>query len=131
MLLVEADGAGIVLVDQQIEPLRGQAFRLVEQRQRRARTPMLGRDHDLVEVFRFRIDGDEADQRAVDLGQHDMGDRDQLLAPALAPPRHARIEIDMRKVMRPGAPPQLDRRLFIGGGVGAQGDVVGHVSRAG
>ena len=78
---------------------------------------MLRRHDDLVEIHRFRIDRDEADKRATLFRKHDTHDRHQLFAPALAPPRNARIEIEMRIVLLPGAPPQLDRRVFVGGSI--------------
>ena len=37
------------------------------------RSPTLRRHHDLVEITRARIDGDEADHVAVGLGDHDLG----------------------------------------------------------
>ena len=95
---------------------------------RDAGAPMFGRHHDLVEIHRLRIDGDEADQRAVALPRSRHARPAPAPAPALAPPVNARIEIDVREMMRPGAPPQFDRRVFVGGGVGAQGDCVAHRS---
>ena len=76
---------------------------------------MLGRDHDLVEIHGLGIDGDEAHHGAADFRDRDLRDRHQFLAPALAPPGDARVEIEMRIVLRPGAPPQLDRRVLVGG----------------
>src|SRR5665213_1403959 len=81
---------------------------------------MLGRDHDLVDIFRLEIDGDEADQRAVRFRQHDARRRHQFLAPAFAPPVDARVKVDFWVVLRPGPPPQLDRRVLVSGAVGPQ-----------
>ena len=120
MLFIKADGADIVLVDQQINALRRKALGLVQQGQCDVRAPVLRRDHDLVEIGRLGIDSDEAGHRAVDVRQHDAGRGHEFLAPAFAPPGHASVEVDMRIVLLPGAPPQLDGRVFVGGGVGPQ-----------
>src|SRR6476646_5420515 len=130
MLLIEADGAGIVLVDLQFEAGRREAFGLIEQRECQPRAPLFGRDHDLVEIVRLGIDGDEAGEPAVLLDDDNRRYRRQLLSPAFAPPGDARIEIDVWKVMCPGATPQLDRRVFVGGGVGAELHLIVNTGRA-
>src|SRR6478752_4331810 len=84
---------------------------------------MFGRDHDLIEIFRFRIYRDEADYRLALFGEDDPRARHQFLAPALTPPRDARVEIEMRIVLCPGASPEFDGRVLIGGCIGAEGDV--------
>ena len=130
MLLVEADGAGVVLVDEEVEPARRQAFGFIDQRAGNVRTPEFGRHHDLIKIHRLVVDGDEAGELAVDLRQHDMRDRDQLLAPALAPPGRARVEVDVRIVLRPGAPPQFDRGVLVGRRIGAEDGGVHHALSA-
>ncbi len=81
---------------------------------------MLGRDHKLIEIAALRIDGHKADQFAIALRDHNIGDRHKLLLPALAPPAKALVEVDLREMVLPGPPPQLDCRVFIGIGVGAE-----------
>ena len=80
---------------------------------------MVGIDHELVEIA-VAVDGDEAGQRAILFRDHDRGLRHQLVAPALAPPLHPRGEIDLRIGLLPGAMPEVDRRRFVGGHVGAE-----------
>src|SRR6185312_1744863 len=111
---------GVVLVDEQIDPAPREALRLVEQSCGEARSPPFGRDDELVEIQGLRIDGNESGQRALALGHHDVRRRDQLVPPALAPPSYALVEIDMRVMPRPRAPPQLDSSVLIGGGVGTE-----------
>ncbi len=67
---------------------------------------MLGRHHDLVEIKRARIDRDEADHHAVGLGDHDFGDRQKLVAPALAPPVEPLGKIKFRISLLPGPQPK-------------------------
>ena len=86
VLFVERDGAAVVLVDQKIEARRRDALAGVEQQRRDVAAPELRRDHDLVEIAALRIDGDEALDHAVHLGDQDLGLRHQFAAPALAPP---------------------------------------------
>jgi hypothetical protein len=72
----------------------------------------------LVEVHGFRIDGDEAGDCAAALRDYDVSDGCKFVAPALAPPIHALAEFDVRVGCLPSAPPQLDRRVFVGGSIG-------------
>src|SRR4249920_1443563 len=90
---------------------------------------MFRRDHDLIEIHRLWIDRDETGKRAILLCEHDMRGRHQLSAPALTPPWNTCIKIKMRIMFCPSAPPQLDRRVFVGGGVSAQrADLLAHRS---
>src|SRR4029450_14150012 len=66
------------------------------------------------------IDGDKADQIVATFRKNDLRYRDEFVAPTLAPPRQARVKIKMRVVLRPGAPPQFNRGVFIGRGVTAE-----------
>src|SRR5580704_19698275 len=61
--LVEADGAGIVLVDEQRDMSGRAAFGFVDQHCRELRTPLRWRHHELIEITR-RVDGDEAHELA-------------------------------------------------------------------
>ncbi len=54
---------------------------------------MRGADHELVEVT-FEIDRHKSDQRTGLFRNNDRRIRHQFVAPALAPPWHARGEID-------------------------------------
>jgi len=47
------------------------------------------------------------------LRDHDFGARDQLAAPALAPPREALGKIDLRIGRLPGALPQRDGGVLV------------------
>src|SRR4051794_18608493 len=60
LLDIEADGAGIVLIDLQIESAGREAPRFGKKRLGEAGAPGFGRHHDLVEITRSRIDRDEA-----------------------------------------------------------------------
>ena len=60
---VEADGAGIVGIDVELESGRRNTLCFRDQRAADARTPKLRRHHELVEIMRGRIDGDETDHR--------------------------------------------------------------------
>ena len=62
LLLVEADGAGIVGIDLQVEPGGRNAPASAISALRDVRAPGLRRHHDLVEIAGLRIDGDEADK---------------------------------------------------------------------
>src|SRR5208282_4817864 len=58
LLAVEADRARVVGVDVEVEAGRRDALGRRDQRRADARSPMLRRHHDLVEIERARIDGD-------------------------------------------------------------------------
>src|SRR6476620_7981998 len=73
LLQVEADGAGVVLIYLQIEPVRRQPLRFGEKGFSETGAPGFRRHHDLVEITRFRIDGDEAGHAAGAVGHHDIG----------------------------------------------------------
>ena len=127
--LVEGDGARVVGVDVEIEPARRHALGFGDQRHADARTPMLRRHHDLIEIERARIDGDEADHsgfsRASSLRNHDVGGGHKLTAPALPPPAEPLGEIEFRVSRLPGPQPQRDRGILVARVVAAQ-----HESRA-
>ena len=72
---VKADGARVVDIDVEIEAGRRDALGFGDQRRADAGAPMFRRHYDLVEVKRARIDGDEADHRAVGFRDHHFGDR--------------------------------------------------------
>ncbi len=116
---IEADGAGVVGVDQQRNAVRRQAFGLIDQRITQFRTPVTGADHQLVEIA-FAIDGHKSDQRAGLIGDDDRRIRHQIVAPALAPPRYARGEIDSGIGLLPGLLPQRDRGVLVVGAIGAK-----------
>src|SRR5256885_7192391 len=80
---------------------------------------MTGIDHELVEIA-FAVDGDEAGQRTVLLGDDDRGLRHQILAPALAPPVQPRGEVDLWIGLLPGAMPELDRRRLVRVAIGPE-----------
>src|SRR5258707_5257272 len=80
---------------------------------------MFRADHKLIKVA-FFVDGDEADQRARLLRDHDRGIRHQFAAPALAPPGHARGEINFGIGLLPGPLPQCDYRVFVLGAIGTE-----------
>src|SRR5271163_2410551 len=61
LLAVKVYCARIVRVDVEIESLWRDAFCFGNERRADARTPMLRRHHDLIEIERFGIDRDEAD----------------------------------------------------------------------
>ena len=107
------------LLTSSVTPPGRQAFRFIDQRGGEFRAPVIGADHELVEIARC-IDGHEPDQRVRLFGDDDRGIRHQLAAPALAPPRHARGEIDRGIGLLPGLPPQLDRGVFVLGAIGAR-----------
>ena len=117
--LVEADRAGVVGVDQQRDAIGRQPLRFIDQQGGEFRTPVIGRDHQLVEIA-CRIDGDESDQRARLFGDDDGGIRHQLVAPAFAPPVDARVEIDRWIGLLPGLEPQRDGGVFVVGAIGAK-----------
>src|ERR1700722_13704164 len=81
---------------------------------------MFRRDHELIQIARRSIDGDEADHVVLHLRDDDLGGRQELVAPALAPPVEARGEIDIRIGRLPGAQPQCDGGVFIVRPVGPQ-----------
>src|SRR5512136_558890 len=120
VLFVKTDSAKIILVDEKVEALRRKTFGFIKQGKRDVGAPMLWRDYDLVKVHRFWVDSYESGQRATSFCKHDLRYRHQLVAPALAPPGDAGVEVEMRIVLRPGTPPQFDRRIFISGDVPAQ-----------
>src|SRR5580704_5748805 len=92
---VKADGADIVDIDVEIEAGRRHALGFGDQRRADAGAPMLRRHYDLIEIKRARVDGDEADHRAVGFRNYDFGDRQKLVAPALAPPVEPLGEIEL------------------------------------
>src|SRR5262249_55448452 len=96
LLLVEADRARVVLVDQEIESSRRDSLRLIDKGGGERRTPRFGRNDDLVEIAGAWIDRHEAEQRAIALGDGDDRGWDELVAPALAPPFYPGCEIDLR-----------------------------------
>src|SRR5262249_31086419 len=53
----------------------------------------------------------------------DLRARHEFFAPAFAPPWDASVEIEMRIVLRPGAAPEFDRGVLIGGRIRGGGDV--------
>ena len=101
-------------------PCGDSALGFGDQRRRDAAAPGFRRHHDLVEIEGARIDGDEADQLSVGFGHRDGRGRHQLVAPAFTPPVEPRGEVDLRIGELPGAAPQLDRRVLVGGHIGAQ-----------
>src|SRR5258705_6012459 len=60
LLLIEADGAGVVLVHLQIEPAWREPPRFGDKRLGDTRAPGFRSHHDLVEIKRFRVDRDKA-----------------------------------------------------------------------
>ena len=62
MLLVEADGAGVIGVDVKVEAAWRDAFGLIDQRGRDTAAPGFRRYDDLIEIERAGIDGDKPDQ---------------------------------------------------------------------
>src|SRR5260370_28424189 len=86
---------------------------------------MLRTDHELVEIA-FGVDGDEADRRARLLRDHDRGIWHQFATPALAPPGHARGEINFGIGLLPGPLPQCDYRVFVLGAIGTELKRCGH-----
>ena len=62
--------------------------------------------------------------RAGLFGDDDRGVRHQLVAPAFAPPGHARVEIDRGIGELPGLEPQRDRGVLVLGAIGAKRETV-------
>src|SRR5262245_5368794 len=120
LLLVEANGPHVVCVDVQIEAAGRYPLGFGDERGRHALALDLRCHHDLVEIEARRIDGDETDQHVVRFGHRDRRHRHELVAPALPPPIDPRVKIDPGIGELPGAPPQLDRCVFVGGRIGAQ-----------
>src|ERR1700688_1255287 len=110
--LVEADGAGIVGVDEQRDALGRAALGFVDQKGCELRTPMRRGNHELIEIA-CRVDGHEACKLARSLGADDRRPGYQLATPALAPPRNPRGEIDSRIGLLPARLPQRDRGVFV------------------
>src|SRR5437867_112429 len=110
---VEADGAGVVFVDEQRDALWRDLLGFFDQQVRDAVPPLLWRNHELVEVA-LAINCYKTYQPAVEVfGDHDLGFRDEVLAPALTPPFQPRGEVDLRIGFLPSAMPELDCRCFI------------------
>ena len=63
------------------------------------------------------------------LGDDDRGIRHQFVAPALAPPRHARGEIDRGIGLLPGRRHSVDRRVFVLGAIGTEMEGGAHASK--
>ena len=116
VLFVEADGAGIILVDQQLQPAWRNSFRLIEKRHGERRSPGFRRNDDLVEIAGRRIDGDEARMSPLAFRDRDDGRRHELAAPACAPPVDAaRQNRDERRRAARWRRQRLDcRRILVG-----------------
>jgi hypothetical protein len=98
----------------------GDATRLRHQHGSDGRAPGLRRHHDLIEIAGLGIDRHETDHALVQFRDADGRRRYQFMAPARAPPVHARREIQVRIVLLPGPPPQFDRSIFVCRQIGAQ-----------
>ena len=129
--LVETDGAGVVGVDQERDLAGRELLCPVEQGGGQHGAPVIGSDHELVEVARG-IDGHKSDQGIFLFGEQDAGVRHQFMAPALTPPADPRGKIDGGIGLLPGFQPQGDRRVFILGAIGAklEGEAHGFVMTA-
>src|SRR5258705_11733212 len=86
---------------------------------------MGGADHELVEIT-FEVDRHKSDQRIGLFCNNDRRVRRQFVAPALAPPWHARGEVDGRIGLLPAALPQRDRGVLVLAPIGAQVKRRGH-----
>ncbi len=73
LLVVETQRAGIVGVDVELKPRGRERFGDGDQRRADARSPMLRRDHDLVQITAARVDGDKADDFVGRLRDHVVG----------------------------------------------------------
>src|SRR5262249_454753 len=120
VLFIKANGARIVLVDVQVEAGGRYPLGFLGGSGGDPQSPSLGRDYCLIYIEGARIDGDEAEHFPVRFRHRDRGRRYDLLAPALAPPVDPLVEIDVRVGNLPCAPPQFDRRGFIGGRIAAE-----------
>jgi hypothetical protein len=90
---------------------------------------MLRGDNQLIKVV-SGVDRDKSGQNAGLLGDNDGGIRHQLVAPALAPPRHACGKVNPWIGLLPGSLPQLNRCVLVLGTVGTQVKGSAHVSKA-
>src|SRR5262245_53565543 len=93
LLFIKANGARIVLVDVQIEAGGRYPLGFGNQRRGDAQSPCFRGDHGLIDVEGPGIDGDEAEHFSVGLRHRDRCHRNELVAPALAPPVDAVVEI--------------------------------------
>src|SRR6516165_800276 len=91
--LVEADRARIIRIDEQRDRTGRKPFCLVDQHRRKLRTPMIRRDHELVEIA-LLVDSHKSLESVLLLRDDDRRIRHQFTTPALAPPWQAGGEID-------------------------------------
>ena len=106
VLFVEANRAGVVGVDIEMKPPGGDALCLRHQRSADTASPMLRRDHDLVEIARTRIDRYESDQGAGRFRDRNLGRWHELFAPAHTPPSEPSGEVKRWIGNLPGAQPE-------------------------
>ena len=118
VLLVEADGAGIVLIDMQIEATGRKPLRFIQQNCGDAGAPGFRRNHDLVEIQRFRIDRDEASHCAGLFGDDDPRCGTSSLRQRSRHQLRRAAKSMIRIGLLPAAKPQRDRRVFVGRGIG-------------
>src|SRR6202035_6087895 len=110
---VKADGARVIDIDVEIEAGRRDALGFGDQNRADAGAPIFRRHHDLVEIKRARIDGDEADHVAISLSDHDFGGWQKLVAPTRTPPVEPLGEIKLRVSFLPGPQPKRDGRVLV------------------
>src|SRR3954454_5609984 len=116
---VKTYGSDVVGVDEERDPVGRQAFRFVDKPTGQGGAPAIASNHQLVEIT-FSVNSDKPNQCARLFSNNDLRSRHQLVAPALAPPCHARGEIDSGIGLLPGLLPQRDRRVFVLGAIGAK-----------
>src|SRR5580704_733666 len=88
---------------------------------------MAGRDYKLIEIG-VDVDGHESGECGGFFRDDDRRVRHQFVAPAFAPPRHARGKIDGGVSLLPGLTPQRDGGVFVLWAIGAEGEGIGHWS---
>src|SRR6516225_914601 len=120
LLFIKANGARIVLVDVQIEAGGRYPLGFGNERRGDAQSPRFRRDHGLIDVEGAVIDGHKAEHSSAAFRHRDRCRRHELIAPALAPPVDAVVEIDLGIGELPGAPPQFDRLSLVVGRIAAK-----------
>src|SRR5688572_1606762 len=126
VLLVEPDGAGIVLVDAQLEQGGRQAPRLFDQCQRDPGAPHLRRNRELVDIAAW-LDRDQADDCICDRERDDRW-RHDLIVPALAQRIALRRVVDLRVDGLPHRDPERESLVLVGFGVAPQPEGLAHRS---